>query len=98
MSIHKKYKSFASGVNAEELAKPGVHFIRVAHDADCAIFERRECDCEPDMSVTDEAGHMEDLRKQRQAEIQARAARKYTRDLLARLRAGRTGRAGKGGR
>jgi hypothetical protein len=37
-------------------AKPGVHLATVAHDAGCAIFQGADCDCVPDISVSDTHG------------------------------------------
>jgi hypothetical protein len=52
---------------------PGVHLATIEHDARCAIYRGRDCDCVPDISlhdphggvtVVDERGNTTRMRKQ----------------------------------
>ena len=88
-NFSSKYQEKIAGLNAEELSAPGVHYIQFWHDPDCSIYAGHTCSCDPDVKVTDEVGFKEGMKSQRQAEIRARVARKYTDTLMERLRAGR---------
>jgi hypothetical protein len=37
-------------------SKPGVHIASVEHDSTCAIYRGGDCDCVPDISVSDPHG------------------------------------------
>ena len=50
--MHRITAALGSGIKPT----PGVHLATVEHDHTCAIYRGRDCDCVPDVSVSDPHG------------------------------------------
>jgi hypothetical protein len=47
--MHRVLAAMRNGVMP---STPGVHTVAIEHDPRCRIYQRRDCNCVPDMSVT----------------------------------------------